>query len=186
MGSKERVAVFIDGSNLYYKLRSLEIKSKRSFDFHGLAYWLARGREVVSQRYYVGVVRAKEGDERGQQLRKRQQQLFSHLSSSSQGFVVSRGYLMENDGTYHEKGVDVQLAIDLIVSAYEDECDTCILVSSDTDLIPAIRKVRTLGKNIEYIGFAHQPSLGLQKYATTSRLLIREEVLPFEGKSPKE
>lgn len=185
MGSTERIAVFIDGSNLYYKLKSLGIKRTRSFDFHGFAHWLARGREVVSQRYYVGVVRAKEGDERGQQLRKRQQQLFSHLALPTQHFEVRRGYLMENNGDYHEKGVDVQLAVDLLVDAYENTCDTSILVSSDTDLIPAIRKVRALGKNVEYIGFAHQPSLGLQKYVTTSRLLIKEEILPFEDQSPK-
>lgn len=185
MGSKERVAVLIDGSNLYYKLKSLGIKRTRSFDFHGFAHWLAHGREVVSQRYYVGVVRAKEGDERGQQLRKRQQQPFSHLALPVQHFEIRRGYLMENKGDYHEKGVDVQLAVDLLVGAYEDSCDTFIVISSDTDLIPAIRKVRALGRNVEYIGFAHQPSLGLQKYVTTSRLLIKEDILSFEDRSPK-
>lgn len=185
MASKERVAVLIDGSNFYYKLRSLEIKNKRSFDFRGFTNWLARGREVVSLRYYVGVVRAKEGDARGQQLRRRQQQLFSHLALPSQDVEIRRGYLMENDGTYHEKGVDVQLAIDLVIGAYEDACTTFILVSSDTDLIPAIRKVRALGKHVEYIGFAHQPSLGLQKYATTSRLLIKEEIAPYENTTSK-
>ncbi|MDO8462729.1 MAG: NYN domain-containing protein [bacterium] len=180
MSKQERIAVLIDGSNFYYKLKSLEVKNKRKFDFRGLTAWLARERSVISQRYYVGVIRAKEGDERGQQLRKRQQQLFSHLTSPSQHFEVRRGYLMEHDGDYHEKGVDVQLAVDLLVDAYEGTCDTFIIVSSDTDLIPAIRKVRALGKNVEYIGFAHQPSLGLQKYVTTSRLLIKEEIVPFE------
>ena len=56
---------------------------------------------------------------------------------------------------------------------------TAILLSSDTDLIPVIQKVRTLGKAVEYIGFAHRPSLGLQKHASLSRLLIRAEIEPF-------
>lgn len=86
---------------------------------------------------------------------------------------------MKSDGVYHEKGVDVKLAVDLLVGAYEDIYDEAIVISSDTDLIPAIDKSRQLGKSVEYIGFAHQPSLALQRYSTLSRLLIKEEFLPF-------
>ncbi len=64
---------------------------------------------------------------------------------------------MQNNGKYHEKGVDVQLAVDILIGAYEDLYDRAILISSDTDLIPAIQKVKQLGKQIEYIGFSHQP-----------------------------
>ena len=175
-----RVAIYIDGSNLYYKLKDLEIKNITYFDYSGLSKWLARDREVISKRYYIGVVKAKESDIRGQQLRKSQIKLFNHLTSPSQGFVIKRGYLMKNDGVYHEKGVDVKIAVDLLVGAYEDIYDTAIVLSSDTDLIPAIQKVNHLGKKIEYIGFSHRPSLALQKYSTLSRLLIEEEIKPFE------
>lgn len=86
---------------------------------------------------------------------------------------------MKSDGKYHEKGVDVQMAVDLLVGAYEDKYDVAIIISSDTDLIPAMEKVKNLGKEVEYIGFAHKPSLALQKYATLSRLLIKDELEPF-------
>jgi uncharacterized LabA/DUF88 family protein len=78
--------------------------------------------------------------------------------------------------------VDVKIAVDLLTSAYEDSYDTAILLSSDTDLIPAIQKVRVLGKAVEYIGFAHRPSLGLQKHVNLSRLLISTEIEPFAAK----
>lgn len=87
---------------------------------------------------------------------------------------------MNTNGAYHEKGVDVQLAVDLLVGAYEKSYDTAILISSDTDLIPAIKKVQQLGKKIEYIGFAHQPSIALQRIARCTQLLTREMVIPFE------
>ena len=90
---------------------------------------------------------------------------------------------MNNDGKYHEKGVDVQLAVDLLVGAYENSYDTAILLSSDTDLIPAIKKVKELGKAVEYIGFAHKPTIALQTHATLSRLLIQEEIEAFVSKS---
>jgi uncharacterized LabA/DUF88 family protein len=50
--------------------------------------------------------------------------------------------MMKNSGAYHEKGVDVRIAVDMIVGAYENEFDTVILISSDTDLIPAVEKIR--------------------------------------------
>lgn len=179
--AKERVAVYIDGSNLYHKLKDLTIQNKTFFDYKGLCSWLSRDREIISCRYYIGVIRAQENDERGQQLRRKQQRLFSHLEK--QGFAIKRGYLMNACGVYHEKGVDVQIATDMLIGAYENYYDTAILLSSDTDIIPAIKKIKFMGKGVEYIGFAHKPSFGLQKYATLSRLLIKEEIEPFIFKS---
>jgi uncharacterized LabA/DUF88 family protein len=176
---QKRVAIYVDGSNLYFKLRDLEIPNITYFNYKGLCDWLALKRTIISKRYYIGVVRAKEDDARGQYLRKQQIKLFNHLSSPGQKFIVKKGYLMKNDGVYHEKGVDVQIAVDLLVGAYEDLYDTAILISSDTDLIPAMEKVKKLGKEVEYIGFSHKPSLAMQRYATISRLLIKEELADF-------
>ena len=177
--SIDRVAVFVDGGNFYFKLRSLSLPCLLKFDYGGFVGWLAHGREIISRQYYVGVVRAAQNDERAQQLRINQRRLFNHLLSPSQGFQIKKGYLMRNDNVFHEKGVDVEIAVDLLVGAYENTYDTAILVSSDTDLIPAMAKVKQLGKKIEYIGFAHQPSIAMQVHATISRLLIREEFVPF-------
>lgn len=181
MAKNKKVAVYIDGSNFYFRLKSpqLNLKNLSKFDFRGFAKWLARDREIVSCRYYIGVIRAKEDNRKGREMRREQQRLFSHLQSSEQNFIIKRGYLMKNDGVYHEKGVDVKLAIDLLIGAYENIYDSAILVSSDTDLIPAIKKVKFLNKDVEYIGFAHQPSFGLQKVVSLSRLLIKEDVENF-------
>jgi len=177
----KRAAIYIDGSNLYHKLSSetLKFENLKKFNYRGLAEWLARDRRIVSCRYYVGVIRAKPSDQKGQELRQSQQKLFSHLTSQSQRFTIREGYIMEHKGIHYEKGVDVEMAVDLICGAYDDIYDVAILLSSDTDLIPAIKRVRSLKKEIEYIGFAHQPSLALQRHASLSRLLIKEELQPF-------
>ncbi|MFH1855117.1 MAG: NYN domain-containing protein [bacterium] len=182
MPKDQAVGVFIDGSNFYFKLKDKEIgmKDLSKFDFRGLAKWLALNRKVNYCGYYIGVVKAKADNKKAQFLRRNQQKLFSHLSNKKQSIEIKRGFMMESDGKFHEKGVDVHLATDLLIGAYENLWDTAIIISSDTDLIPAIKKVMQLGKKIEYIGFSHKPSYGLQKCATLTRLLIKEEVKPFE------
>lgn len=42
-----------------------------------------------------------------------------------------------------EKGIDVQLAIDFVAGAFDDEYDTGIVCSTDTDLLPALEFVAT-------------------------------------------
>ena len=67
----------------------------------------------------------------------------------------------------------------MLIGAYENMYDVTILVSSDTDLIPAIKHIKYLGKEVEYIGFSHNPSLGLQKNVNLSRLLIEDDFVDF-------
>lgn len=177
--NKIRVFVFIDGSNFYFKMRSLNFENLSRFDYRGFINWLALNRTIIYAGYYIGVVTAKLNDGKGQKMRQAQINLFNFLGSKKQNFIINRGYLMKNDDVYHEKGVDVKIATDLLVGAYENLYDEAVIISSDTDLIPAMEKVKQLGKKIEYIGFGHQPSLALQKHATISRLLIKEELEPF-------
>ena len=86
---------------------------------------------------------------------------------------------MKSDDKYHEKSVDVNIAIDILVTTYENLADRVILVSSDTDLLPAIKKAKTKGILVEYIGFSHKPSLAMVANCSTSRLLTRGDLRPF-------
>ncbi len=90
---------------------------------------------------------------------------------------------MYDGGKIREKGTDVKIAVDLIIGAVDNHYDTAILISSDTDLIPAVSCVKYRNKKIEYVGFSHALSLGMQKYANISRLLLPEDIERFkEGK----
>lgn len=183
MIKNKRVAVFIDGSNLYHKLKELRIPNTTDFNYGELCKKLARGRDVISCRYYVGAIRAKDNDVKGQSLRANQLKLFNNLMA--QGFVIKKGNFLFNGGGYHEKGVDVKLAVDLLVGAYDDIWDTAIIISSDSDLNPAIKKVKHLGKNVEYIGFSLNPCYSLQKFSSLSRLLIKEDLEEFVFKKAR-
>ncbi len=95
------------------------------------------------------------------------------------GWTVVFDQLLKTADGYHEKGVDVQIAVDLIVGAYEDLYERAILVSSDSDLIPALIKVRERGKKVEYVGFSHAPSHALITHSDIRRLLRVEDIEPL-------
>ena len=97
------------------------------------------------------------------------------------GWKIEFGHMLRNMGIYHEKGVDVHMAADLLRGAYKNLYDTAILVSSDTDLIPAIHYLGEEGTKLEYIGFSHQPSYGLIKYSDVRTLLKKEDLEPFQS-----
>ena len=67
----------------------------------------------------------------------------------------------------------------MLSGAYEDRYDVALLVSSDTDLIPALAKIRSRGKKVEYIGFSHKPSYGLITHSDIRRLLTKEDIQQF-------
>jgi uncharacterized LabA/DUF88 family protein len=178
---KERVLILFDGSNFYHilKHKEVDIKKTLTYRYNKLSNFLAEKRKVVSIKYYVGVATFdKNKPQKSQKLVSNQQRLFSILNK--QNIDVVRGYMMKNNGVYHEKGVDVKLAIDMIVGAYEDEFDTVILISSDTDLIPAVEKVIKKGKRVEYIGLSYRPSFGLMKKVSETRLLNKKDLNRFQ------
>lgn len=176
---QERVLILIDGSNFFFKLKDLRLHRLLKFDFDKFAKYLAKSNKIVESRYYVGRVR-QDGTNKSKQLFDGQQKLIGRLKKSN--FRYCLGYLLKNDGIYHEKGVDVQVAIDLVIAAYENICDRIILISSDTDLMPAIKKAQQKGKIVEYIGFSHMPSVAMVSCCKESRLIAKDEIDQFIDK----
>lgn len=173
----ERIAILVDGSNMYHYAKELHLTRLLEFDYKSFAEFLAHGRKVVNATYYVGKMREKVGDLRSRQLMAAQQKLVSRLRNY--GWEISYGHMLVDDGGQREKGVDVQIAVDLVKGAYKNLFDTAILISSDTDLIPAIREVRSEGKVFEYVGFSHRPSFGLIKNASLTTTLKKEDLERF-------
>ena len=171
----ERAIILIDGSNFYFKLRDLGLHTL-DFHFSDFVKFLAGKRKLVQSTYFVGEVRT-DGTTHVQKLYNNQQRLIARLKNH--GVRYQFGYLLKSDGVYHEKGVDVHIAVSVLVAAYENLADRIILVSSDTDLIPAIAKAQEKGKIVEYIGFSHKISLAMARGCKETRTLTRDDLLPF-------
>ena len=107
-----------------------------------------------------------------------QQKLIAKLQK--QDVMVTLGHMIQHpDKTFHEKGVDVRLAVEMIRFAREDKYDVAYLLSSDTDIVAAVEEVQSLGKQVCYVGIAKGQSFGLTKAANDSRLLKAEDIQPF-------
>jgi uncharacterized LabA/DUF88 family protein len=170
----QRVAIFIDGGNFYRSIRRNDWVPKGArFDYVKFAATLAKNRPVTSKSYYVGIVRNHDQSAKSQTMVENQQKLLTGLEND--GYQIKKGKIVY-DNKISEKGVDVQLAIDLVIGAVENSYDTAIVVSSDTDLIPAIKYVKSKGKTVEYVGFSNAPSFGMIKESNVRILLLKEQV----------
>jgi len=78
----------------------------------------------------------------------------------------------------------------MIRFARQEKYDIAYLVSSDTDLVPAVEEVKDLGKTVIYVGIKKIPegtdkkdvfglSFGLLKTANDIKIVEKEQVQPF-------
>ncbi|MFN3820945.1 MAG: NYN domain-containing protein [bacterium] len=146
----DRVAIFIDGNNFY---KGCQLNFNRTdIDFRKLGEKLCQavGASLLRIYYYNAHV-SKELDPLGYQ---KQQKFFDNLRANS--FITLRlGHLVyhrlrtDQGGGFQyfptEKGIDVQIAVDMIRLALLKACDGIILVSGDSDYIYAVRFVKDLG-----------------------------------------
>lgn len=65
----------------------------------------------------------------------------------------------------YQKGVDVQLAVDLVSHAYKDNFDIAILCSGDIDLLSSVNTIKSLGKKIIIISHPELISKNMIKIA---------------------
>lgn len=81
------------------------------------------------------------------------------------------------DYKFQEKGVDVGLAVDIVADSLRNQVDHVVLVSSDTDLVPAIKIAKETGKRITYVGFDNQITRLLSSLADSTQVIRDAEVI---------
>jgi uncharacterized LabA/DUF88 family protein len=69
------------------------------------------------------------------------------------GRYVRFGWMVKRNWGWQEKRSDVWLAAEMISAAYQDIYDIAILVTADTDLVPAVEHVLIAGKGVELVVF---------------------------------
>jgi len=186
--TRERAAVYIDGSNFYGYLMDEEINFEKGQKFNYKSFvgsLVGKSRVCVSKRFYTGAYENVDGSERSRTLVRGQRKFFRKLKED--GFVVKEGRIMFSkkhpNEKPKEKGTDVKIAVDLVIGAVDNHYDTAILISSDTDLIPAILYIKYKKKKLEYVGFSHDPSLRMQKFANLIKLLSAEDIERYTEKN---
>lgn len=169
-GSKERrpvsrVAVFVDYQNMYHGARrafgdpTVDAPSFGQLDPAALARLLTDlGRAVDPGRVLVAtsVYRGEPGRLSHRKLRTafaRQTRRWRADPTMTVKTTPLR-YRLETASRptswrAEEKGIDVLLAVDMVRGCYVDEFDVAVVVSADTDLVPALDAALRAGKRVE-------------------------------------
>ena len=138
--NRGRVAIFIDGSNLFYAALQLGIE----IDYTKLLCRLTEGSRLLRAFFYTGMDRTNE-----------KQQGFLLWMRRNGYRVIAKDLVQLPDGS-KKANLDVEIAVDLmaLVSSY----DTAIIVSGDGDLAYAADSVSYRGARIEVVSLRSMTS----------------------------
>lgn len=163
---EQRVALFIDGSNLYHALRD---NCKRyDLNFTEFARKLCGTRQLFRTYYYNVLQEQSQYPESY-----REQQEFLDSLRRTPYLEVRLGATKMLQGTLVEKGIDIMLATDLLHFAWIGLYDVAILVSGDGDFAYAIQAVKNMGKRVEVASFESHAARSLLEVADYRHLLER-------------
>jgi uncharacterized LabA/DUF88 family protein len=138
-----RSHIYIDGFNLYYGL--VKDGPNKWLDLDKYFSLLRQNDEILKIYYFTALV---DGP------RKKNQEVYLRALRTMPKLEIILGKFMKKNVTCQvtqctfkgnkvfnaneEKGTDVNIAVRMIDDAYNDRCDTFILVSGDSDLAPVL------------------------------------------------
>jgi len=160
----DRIAIFIDGSNLYH---ALQANFKRhDLNFTEFASQLTGSRQLFRVYYYNILQEPNQWPEAY-----RDQQEFLDNLRKTPYLEVRLGSTKMAQGVQVEKGIDIMLATDLLHFAWNNLYDVAVLVSGDADFAYALQAVKNMGKHIEVAYFERNVSRDLLEVADDRHLL---------------
>ena len=138
--NRGRVAIFIDGSNLFYAALQLGIE----IDYTKLLCRLTGGSRLLRSFFYTGVDRTNE-----------KQQGFLLWMRRNGYRVIAKDLMQLPDGS-KKANLDVEIAVDMmaLVGSY----DTAVLVSGDGDLAYAVDAISYRGARVEVVSLRSMTS----------------------------
>lgn len=138
--SRGRVAIFIDGSNLFYAALQMGIE----IDYTKLLRQLTGGSWLLRSFFYTGVDRSNE-----------KQQGFLLWMRRNGYRVIAKDLVQLPDGS-KKANLDVEIAVDMLqlLGSY----DTAVLVSGDGDLAYAVNAISYRGVRIEVVSLRSMTS----------------------------
>ncbi len=202
---KKKVIAYYDGSNFYHHcLENYGIKAISFFDMTNQMLYLVK-KELIKIKYFNCPVSQQENQEvyMGQQkffnyIEK------TPLTQLIPGRLIKRNLNKININCqdcghqkadclkcpkcqreinilkcfkYAEKGVDVKLAITLLLDGIDNKYDVALLFSSDSDYAPAIKYViKQLKKEVIYCYFPEPKTRELIDTCSDKRLITKEKV----------
>jgi uncharacterized LabA/DUF88 family protein len=161
---EDRIAIFIDGSNLYHGLKNKF--GRYDLNFTEFANKLGASRRLF-RIYYYNILQ----DSMQYPDGAREQGEFLEALRKTPYLEIRLGGTKKAQNI--EKGIDIMLATDLLYYAWNDCYDVAILVSGDGDFVYAIQAVKNMGKHVEVAYFESGISKDLLDVADNRYLMDR-------------
>jgi uncharacterized LabA/DUF88 family protein len=190
--------VYVDGENLLHRVEDVLSARKMishkteitHFDLAGLVTQLLPEEDEVEIRYYGTKLRSAGISDSATKLKAErmidsQRRLKRDLDKQGVVFIAS-GNLRVKDGVicrscghqetvFQEKGVDVRLAVDLVREARKDGHQ--VILSSDSDLLPAIKAAKEAGSRITYLAFEETVNRALVAVTDSARTYTAKQAV---------
>ena len=98
-----------------------------------------------------------------------------HIARPVAGFTKST-MKSDNPGSYYvvEKSTDINMATEIISKAYLNAYDTAVIISGDSDYIPVLRILSTVGKSSVMVGIKGQ-NLSRVKQHVDQIIILNED-----------
>lgn len=145
-----RVVVYIDGFNLYYGV--LKFSKEKWLDIEHFFRLLRPHDQILRIRYFTALSSGGKSMDQLAYLRAIETLPLVNVirgrykNKSVKCLVRPACAVADKDrffNTPEEKRTDVNIAVSMLDDAYQNLCDHLILVSGDSDLVPAVNMVRT-------------------------------------------
>lgn len=184
--SLTRVGVFYDGNyflhvsnyyNYFHTRKSrISVSGLHTFIKHLIAEEQGidtRSCQIVDAHYFRGRLNAIEASQRGNMLF--YDRVFDDLLMA-EGVTTHYLPVRTSFNNKYEKGIDVWLALEAYEMALHKKFDVLVLIASDGDFVPLVRKLNTLGTKVMVLSwdFEYTTEDGQKMVTRTSQDLLEE------------
>ena len=134
--------------------------------------------QIVDAHYFRGRLNAQEASQKGNLLY--YDRVFDDILMY-EGVTTHYLPIKGSGGGRQEKSIDVWLALEAFEQAYYKRFDVVVLISSDGDYVPLIRKINTLGCRVMVLSwdFEYTNDEGVKMVTRTSQDLLEEVAYPI-------
>jgi hypothetical protein len=182
---KRRVMFYVDGFNLYFGMLEAGLSDLKWLNIMGLcSSFMSADQELVGVKYFTSNIKNDPPKE------KRQRTFLSAIEHT--GVRIIRGKYEDKDvecgdcgkiwQRSNEKMTDVNIATQLILDAIDDRYDLAILITGDSDIVPAINIVnnRYSPKFVSVFFPPHRSNVSVQDAAHGWQVLGRKRLKDYQ------
>lgn len=155
MRNKSRVSCFIDGFNMYHAIDELNKNYLKWVNYYGLASAFIK----PSQEKLIGVYYFSAFPHWNHKKLRRHKNFNDAIQAEGVQSIISKFKKKFKEcpscshqwAGHEEKETDVQIALYMLKSVVKKECDKILLISADSDLVPAVKMAKDLSPNFPII-----------------------------------